>query len=401
MNTQTSPSPVLLVFEGGFRIFFISAALYAALSLILWIDEIAGVTGFLGTTSVLPGSLWHAHEIVFGFIIAVVCGFLTTAVPVWAGTERIRGAELVFLFVLWITGRLAVLFSEFIPVLFAAAIDLAFIPAVAVIIAKPLIREKVWRNLGFIPMLLLIATGNLLIWMEMLAVPGASATTGINLSIGLLVLMTVLIGGRVLPVFTGNWLKRHGEDPIEPAAPIIGKLTVLMTAVAVLANAFSPFETINSILQMIAGVLILIRLVPWKGMKTLSDPIMWILHAGYLFLGLGLLFEGAVFFFEDIPEILTNHILTIGGLGIMIYGMMSRIALGHTGRPLKVRPLITFSYFLILFSLLARVLPPLVLPELEDFALSLSGLSWIAAWIFYLVIYVPILTSPRADGKAG
>lgn len=401
MKTHKSSSPTPLVFEGGFRIFFISAAVYAALSLILWIDEISGITGFLGTTSVLPGSLWHAHEIVFGFIIAVVCGFLTTAVPVWAGTDRIRGSELVILFILWIAGRFSVLFSEFMPVLFAAVIDLVFIPAVAVVIAKPIIRKKLWRNMGFIPMLLLIATGNLLIWLEMLAVPGANATTGINLSIGLLVLMTVLIGGRILPVFTGNWLKRHGEDPIEPAPAIIGKLTILTTALAVLANAFSPYETVNSALQVIAGSLILIRLGPWKGLKTLSDPIMWILHLGYLFLGLGLLFEGAVFFFEDIPEILTNHILTIGGLGIMIYGMMSRIALGHTGRPLKVKPVITLSYFLILFSLLARIIPPLIAPDLEEIALSSSGLSWITAWIFYLAVYFPILTSPRADGKEG
>lgn len=401
MQRVSNSSKAALLFEGGFRIFFLSAAAYAALIMVLWITDLTGSNEILGTFSLLPGSLWHAHELIFGFIMAVVAGFLTTAVPVWAGNPRIRGAALVLLFTLWLAGRGAVFFSEYLPMLLSSLIDLAFIPCLAWIISKPIIAKKLWRNLGFIPLLLLIFFANLLIWLEMLAFTTSSATTGIRLAIGLLVLMTVIIGGRVIPVFTGNWLKRHALDPLPASPGWLGKATILSCLIAVLADAFLPETQISSGFFAFAGLLILARLAFWQGWRTRRDPLMWVLHLGYALLGFGFLAESISQVFEEFEPLVANHILTIGGLGIMILGMMSRIALGHTGRPLDVHPAISLSYILILTSLLARVLPPLAFPDIEDAGLVLAGGSWVLAWFLYLAIYIPVLCTPRADGKEG
>ncbi len=401
MQQSTAQPTAAFLFEGGFRIFFLSAAFYAALIMVLWILDLSGASDLLGTLSLLPGSLWHAHELIFGFVMAVVAGFLTTAVPVWSDSPRIRGAELAFLYGLWLLGRLAVFFSELLPMLLSSLIDLAFIPVLAWIIARRIIAKKLWRNMGFIPLLLLIFTGNLLVWMEMLAFTAVSANTGIRLAIGLLVLMTVLIGGRVTPVFTGNWLKRHDMAPLPQSPGWLTKATLISCLAVILGELFFPQTVPVSLLYALAGLLILLRLAYWQGWRTAKDPLMWVLHLGYAFLGFGFLAEGTSILIEDFPEILANHVLTIGGLGIMILGMMSRIALGHTGRPLTVSPVITFSYFLILISMIARIVPPLVLPDLEEVGLHLAGTCWTLAWLLYLWIYTPILGSPRADGKEG
>ncbi|MFT6556536.1 MAG: hypothetical protein ACJAYR_000383 [Sneathiella sp.] len=401
MTIQERSHPSSLLFEGGFRIFFLSAALYAALSMILWICDLTGYSEILGLFSVLPGSLWHAHELIFGVIMAVVAGFLTTAVPVWTGGERIRGTELKILFGLWLLGRLAVFMSELLPLPVVVLIDLSFIPYLAFLIGRQIIQKRLWRNLGFIPMLFFILSGNVLIWGEMLAISNLYANTGIQLSIGFLVLMTVLIGGRVLPVFTSNWLRRANKNNELANSVWLKRLTIVTTLLAVFSGPLNAPQLFQALASIFAAIFIIARLLQWKGWQTLSDPLMWILHLGYLFLGLGFLAEASTHVFIDFPEILANHVLTIGGLGTMVLGMMSRIALGHTGRPLKIASGVALSFWLLIASLIARILPPLAFPDFEDVGLAFAGIAWICAWILYLIYYVPVLTKVRADGKEG
>jgi len=390
-----------LIFETGFRVFFLSAAFYAALTMTLWSLQVSGATDFLENSIQMPLSLWHAHELLFGVIIAVVAGFLTTAVPAWTNTPAINGTPLKLLFTLWLAGRLAITFSALLPAMLTAAIDLAFLPALAFVIARPIIGKKIWRNLGFVPLLLLIMGGNLLFHADLTGWSDDAASAGLRLSIGLLVLMTVAIGGRVVPFFTGNWLKRHGKTVTTDTPAWLGRATILSTLITVSANPFLTNDLVLGGLNYLTGVLILWRLSHWKGLHTLSDPLMWILHLGYALMGVGFLVDGLAFTTDLVPEILAQHIFTIGGLGIMILGMMSRIALGHTGRPLKVHPVITVAYFLLLLSLISRVLPPLVAPGFYQLGLSIAGASWIGAWLLYLLIYTPICLSPRPDGKKG
>lgn len=390
-----------LLFESGFRIFFLSAALYAALVMALWSANVMGIFSILGETVKMPLLLWHAHELLFGFIVAVVAGFLTTAVPVWAGSPRVRGIELKLLFALWLAGRIAISLSSQLPDWLVALIDIAFLPAVAVSVARLIIPKKLWKNLGFVPLLLLIATGNVLIHLEIMGWTDDTASTGIRLSIGLLILMTVVIGGRVVPFFTSNWLKRHGRPSDTSAPSWIAPATILTCLVTIIASAFPLNELVLGVFNYLTGALILYRLSHWKGLQTLSDPLTWVLHLGYALMGAGFIAEGLSFTTDLIPEVLAQHVFTIGGLGVMVLGMMSRIALGHTGRPLTIRTAITVAYFMIVLSLLSRVIPPLLLPDFYQLGLSIAGTSWIVAWILYLIIYIPILLAPRPDGKAG
>ncbi|OUR77457.1 hypothetical protein A9Q83_10925 [Alphaproteobacteria bacterium 46_93_T64] len=389
------------LFESGFRIFFIAAAFYAVSTMSLWSAQMSGMTDILDRIVSMPLSIWHAHELIFGVIIAIVAGFLTTAVPVWTGTPRIRGAQLIFLFLLWFAGRIAIVFSAKFPAEIVALIDLLLIPALAFTIAKPIITQKLWRNLGFIPLLLLIMIGNTLIHIEELGWGEDTAGVGIRLSIGLLILMTVVIGGRVIPFFTQNWLDRRDKKVTTATPEWIDRVTIISCLITVVASAFPTDEFLLTTLNVLTGVLILIRLSYWQGHHTTSDPMMWILHIGYAFMGLGFLAEALSLGTDLLPEVLAQHVFTVGGLGVMILGMMSRIALGHTGRPLIIHPLITVAYLAMILSLLSRILTPLFLPDFYEAGLALAGISWVVAWVLYLIIYTPILLSPRSDGKAG
>ncbi len=367
----------------------------------LWSAQMSGMTDILDRIVSMPLSIWHAHELIFGVIIAIVAGFLTTAVPVWTGTPRIRGAQLIFLFLLWFAGRIAIVFSAKFPAEIVALIDLLLIPALAFTIAKPIITQKLWRNLGFIPLLLLIMIGNTLIHIEELGWGEDTAGVGIRLSIGLLILMTVVIGGRVIPFFTQNWLDRRDKKVTTATPEWIDRVTIISCLITVVASAFPTDEFLLTTLNVLTGVLILIRLSYWQGHHTTSDPMMWILHIGYAFMGLGFLAEALSLGTDLLPEVLAQHVFTVGGLGVMILGMMSRIALGHTGRPLIIHPLITVAYLAMILSLLSRILTPLFLPDFYEAGLALAGISWVVAWVLYLIIYTPILLSPRSDGKAG
>lgn len=393
--------PVKQLFEGGFRIFFLSAAIYAAITMIVWISELSGLTEIADQIFAIPLSLWHAHELIFGFIVAVVTGFLTTAVPVWTGSPRVRGPELTFLFALWLSGRLAISLSALLPAYLIAVLDISFLPILAIVIARRIVAKKMWRNLGFIPLLLAVACGNLLFHLELLGITEDTASSGIKLAIGLFILITVIIGGRVIPVFTSNWRKRLGMSGLEPSNPWIGRITIISCLIAAVSSPLSLDENIVGTLNLIAGFMILLRLSKWRSWETYSDPLVWILHVGYALMGVGFLTEALHLLTDALPQILAQHVFTIGGLGVMVMGMMSRIALGHTGRALTINPAIILAYILILVSLTTRILPAMLFPDFYDIGLHIAGTSWILAWILYLFIYIPIFLAPRPDGKAG
>ncbi|GLQ07741.1 NnrS family protein [Sneathiella chinensis] len=402
-HTGTETLARLPLFETGFRVFFLAAALYAPLALLLFLLDLAGLASPLAGATPLSLTLWHGHELVFGFIVAVAAGFLTTAVPVWAGSPRIHGAPLVGLFLLWLAGRLTMTFAGLLPAWMVALVDLAFVPALAFMIARPILQKRLWRNAGFIPLLLLITLGNILFHAETLGGTGTdgAAATGLRFAIGLFVLMTVMIGGRVIPFFTSNWLARQGKPPLSDSPPLLVRATLIACLLTVLASLFPLPGWVLALLNVAAGLLVLARLSRWQGGRTLSDPLMWVLHAGYGLLGLGFLAAATSHSFDSISEPASLHVITIGGLGVMIYGMMSRIALGHTGRPLVVSPFITAAYFILILSMLLRVIPATFLPDWYFAGIITAGAGWLVVWCLYLVVYTPILIRPRPDGKAG
>jgi uncharacterized protein involved in response to NO len=380
-------------FAAGFRPFFLLAGIQAAVMLPLWLLVWEGITG-LG----LPyaPSLWHGHEMVFGFGGAAVGGFLLTAVPSWTNTAYVSGRPLIVLFALWLAGRAAFTLGGVLPAWLVAPIDLAYLPLLAFLVAKPLIAAGKWRNIAFVPILALFTIANALVHVE--AAGGfVTGLMGVWLGIFILLLMIAIVGGRIVPSFTQNWLRMQGQ-PIDPKP--IGWIEKGGAAVVVLAAAAMHIHfpgPVAGVALLLAALVHGARLAGWYSLRTLANPILWVLHLGYLWLVVGLALLGLANLLPALPISAAVHALTAGCIGTMVMAVMSRAALGHSGRPLELpRPMVT-AYVLVSLGTLMRVLSPLA-PETLTIA---GGLAWTAGWLVFVVVYWPIVTQPRADGRPG
>jgi len=373
----------------GFRPFFLLAGAFAALWLPLWL-----LLWFGGLT--LPhaghGMGWHGHEMIFGFAVAVIAGFLLTAVRTWTRQPTPSGGSLAALAALWLLGRLAMLFGGALPSALVVAVDVAFLPAVAVAVAIPIVRARNRRNYA-IPLLLLLFTSlNVAFHLGDAAVSRAASFAAVDL----LVVFLVFIGGRVIPFFTRNAL---------PDAGVVSRRwldwTALVTVLALIPLRFFPtLHTVTAVVALVAGAANLARLAGWGGWATRGRPILWVLHLGYLWVAVGLLFSGAGPWIPALGDV-ALHALTVGALGTLIIGMISRVSLGHTGRPLLVGRATVAAYVLVLVAALARVALPLVSLELYAASLIISGSAWSLAFALFTVSYWSILTTPRPDGAPG
>lgn len=324
--------------------------------------------------------VWHGHEMLFGFTGAAIAGFLLTAVPNWTGLPTPRGAALGGLVALWLAGRLATLTDQ-VPMPVAAAVDLAFLPAVGAGIAFPLIRARRWTNLIFLPILGVLTVANALVWLP------ASRATGIELAVLAILLLIVLIGGRVIPFFTRAAL------PESPARtwPWVERLALASLPAIALAQAFSL--PILPGLYLLAALVHTLRLAGWYDPRIWRVPLLWVLFAGYAWLPLGLALRS---FASPLPAL---HALTAGCMGVLILGIMARVSLGHSGRPLVPSPWIALSFGLVTAAAALRSLGPLAAPS--PLWVPASAVVWCLAFALYAVVYFPILTRPRADGKPG
>ncbi len=391
MNAPASPALPLArvpLFYLGFRPFYLLAALLAALSVPWWLlQHRLGLGG-----GVLPGMTWHGHEMLFGFAAAVIVGFLYTAARNWTGLPTPSGAVLAALAALWIGGRILLLTG---PGWLAAAVDVAFLPAAAVGLWIPLQRARN-RNRFMVGILVLLSGCNLAFHLAAHGVldvaPGSFTRAGIYL----VVFLVALMAGRVVPSFTRNALPaaRIRTSPRLDRAAMVGLAAVL------LAHALGSSGASVGVLALVAALLHALRLWTWDPWCTRTRPILWILHLSYLWIPAGLLLLAAAEF-GWAPELASLHALGVGAVGGMIVGMITRTALGHTGRPLHAGPMETSAYVLVQAAALLRVLPLLVVPALYPSALALSGALWSAAFVLYLVRYTPLLTSARPDGKPG
>jgi uncharacterized protein involved in response to NO len=385
-----------LFFAAGFRPFFLFAGIQAAVMLPLWLAVYSGLS--LG----LPFSpvVWHGHEMVFGFAAAAVGGFLLTAVPNWTNTHHVSGKPLMALFAAWLAGRVAFLAAGVLPPVLVAVLDLAYLPFLAVLLAKPLISAGKWRNIMFIPILVLFLVADALV-LAGTAFGVGDPMQGVYLGIMLLLVMIAIVGGRIIPSFTQNWLRMQGQAvEVKPIAWIEkGGAAISVLAAGVLA-ALAPGSVAAGVVLLLAAAIHLIRLARWHGGKTLSNPILWVLHLGYLWLVIGLALLGLASFIDALPVSAAVHALTAGCIGTMILGVMSRAALGHSGRPLEVSKAVVAAYWLISIGTVLRVVAPL-LPDAQMGLTHAGGTLWALAWVLFVVVYFPIVTRPRADGRAG
>lgn len=374
----------------GFRPFYLGAAALAAIAVPLWIGL------FLGQVQLdmaIAPMLWHAHEMLFGFAIGVIVGFLLTAGRAWTGLETLRGPALGAVAGLWLAARLAAVAAPY-PVY--AALDVALLPVIAAVFARVLLKAKNRRNLPLAGILLLLALANLCFHLAALGVVELSPLAPLHAALGLIVLIIHVMAGRVVPAFTANATPGLKIAP----APRLGWAAFAATALALVLWVFAAPGTATGLAFAAAAVLQAMRQSRWAPGVTFKRPILWILHLSYAWLPLGLALL-ALAQFGWVAASLGLHALAVGLIGGLIIGMITRTARGHTGRPLQVSRPEVAAYLLVMAAAVLRVLLPLAAPQAYTLALGAASLAWAAAFLVYLWIYTPWLVRTRLDGKDG
>jgi uncharacterized protein involved in response to NO len=379
----------------GFRPFFLSAAAFAAAILPIWLLIL---TGRIHATRYLEPSTWHAHEMIFGFVLAVIAGFLLTAVGNWTQRETVVGKPLLMLAGLWLAGRFAVTFATVLPRGLPALLDLAFLPALILVLARPLVAAKNRRNLVMLGILGALLLANIAVHLDALGVlPSGSARRASLASIDMILLMIVLISGRVFPMFTRN---ATSVQTIR-SMPRFDVACVVAMALLTGVGAVAPGSKADGALALVAGLLAAARSRHWGARHTLRQPLLWIIHGGYAWLVVGLLLRGAAGLGAPVSGSLATHALTVGAIGSVTLGMMARVSLGHTGRMLVASAPTVVAFVAINLAAGARVLGPVLAPAHYRASLIAAASLWAVAFVTFLVVYVPILSRPRVDGRPG
>jgi uncharacterized protein involved in response to NO len=340
--------------------------------------------------------LWHSHEMIFGYTVAVIAGFLLTAVRNWTNLPTPSGAPLAAIAGLWLLARIAPFFSAMVPPWLIALVDLLFLPILTIGIGLPLVRSGQKRNLFFLLILGALFAADLLVHLQLLGIAQNAGRRGTLLGLNLIILIIVIMGGRVIPFFTeralqGVALKRW--PAIEYLAPgsVVGYL---------LAELAFPDSTLAGWLAAFAAVINGIRLIGWYTHRYWSVPLLWVLHLGYMWVvvGFGLKALAAA---GIVPEHFTFHAFTVGAIGVLTLGMMARVSLGHTGRLLKAAASMAVAFALLNLAAVVRGVLPLLFPQSLTQFVALSGTLWVAAFMMFIFVYAPILLRPRIDGKPG
>lgn len=391
-STPAAPSGPWWRTALGFRPFFAASALLAPLWLLLWL-----VDYFRGGALVYPGLpalWWHAHEMLFGLMGAVVAGFLLTAVPNWTGLPAVRGPRLGALFGLWLAARLGMLLPLGPWMKGVSALDLAFFPALALLVAQPVVKARQGRNLVFIPVLLTLAVANGGFWADLWGwAPGALGWAR-ELACGLLLVLVGIIGGRVIPFFASRALPRW-----RALSPTLWERLSLPSLLACLAAPLLPAPAAPAVFLATAAIHLLRLLSFWQP-GVAGVPLLWSLYLGYFFLPLGFLLKAGASLHWLAPN-LALHAHTVGCLGTMVVAMMSRVSLGHTGRELHPPAAMTVAFLAMPLAACLRSLGPAFWPQHYAHWLACSGVAWSVAFGLFAWHYLPLLIRPRVDGKPG
>ena len=378
----------------GFRPFFLLAGLFAAAMVPIWVLVQLGVAQ---PGAYFDATFWHAHEMIFGYAVAVIAGFLLTAVGNWTERETAVGAPLAGLCALWLAGRVAVTFPQLLPPSAIAAVDLAFLPALALVLARPLVATKNRRNFVMLGVLFALAATNLAMHLDVLGVlPGWRRRAALG-AVDIVVLLVLVMAGRVFPMFTRNATK----NPKVRSLPALDAAAIGAMAVLTVQGLAFPESRAAGILAAIAGLLAAARAIHWGARSTARHPLLWILHVGYAWIPVGLLLRALATATPRVPATLATHALTVGAIGAVTLGMMARVALGHTGRMLEAPRPATLGFALVTLAALVRVLGPLAVPTRYLGTVVVAGVLFGAGFALFAASYARILASPRIDGKSG
>lgn len=401
MAAKSEPIPRYRPFDGpvlfrqGFRPFFLGAGIWSFAAVAVWIPLFQGD---MALPTAFGPLAWHAHEMIFGFVAAVVTGFLLTAVPNWTGRMPLQGPALMALFAIWAAGRIAVWVSETIGAGLAAAIDLLFLAALFAVVLREIAAGRHWQSLPFPAALVVLFGANALMHAEALGW-AATGRLGGRLGVAVIIALISLIGGRIIPSFTRNWLIKRGETQTPASFSGFDRLCLLAVAAALAVWAFAPEGDVTAVLLLLAGALSLARLARWRGLRTGAEPLVWSLHLAFLWVPVGLVLTGLSAWGAGVPLSAGLHALTAGAMGGMTLAVMTRATRGHTGRELAADPATTLIYLLVFAAALARVAAPFD-ADVYMPLLVVSAVLWCAAFAIFGVHYGRMLTTLAARTEA-
>ncbi|MAZ05189.1 NnrS family protein [Marinobacter sp. SS8-8] len=386
---QTDAASVSQLFSYPFRIFFLSMTALALLAIPLWVMQVNGV---INLPLALPGLFWHQHEMLFGFLSAAIAGFLLTAVCVWTQTERTHGIRLALLWGVWLAGRLLLAFGAGLPDWLVHAVNLAFLPLIMLDAGW-----RIWHARQNRQLLILLVLG--LLWLMQI---GFVTQLDMTFSYGALIIAMALIsiiGGRITPAFTTGWLRQRGLDSAAVKTVPALDMATLFSLILLMASLVTGWQTVTGVLAIVAGTLMLVRLAGWKGWLVRKEPLLWVLHLSILWVPVALfLLAGTLL--AGWPSNAWSHAAGTGAVACLILGVIARVSLGHTGRPLVLPKGMVAAFIAIHLAALIRVLTAFEVVPWHP-GIGSSTLLWLFAFGVFLYRYTAILASPRPDGKAG
>lgn len=386
-SRRLADGPAILSY--GFRPFFLSGALWAAVAVIVWLPQ------YFGEMS-LPNAFqpmdWHAHEALFGYGGAVVAGFLLTAVPNWTGRLPLRGRPLLILFAVWFAGRLAMAFSAGLGWAVVALVDCAFLVLLCAAIAREIAAGKNWRNARVLVVVALLLAANVLFHIE--AHLTGDAIHGRRFALAVLVMLIMLIGGRVVPSFTHTFLQRRGVGRLPEKFGRFDGICMAVSAAALVGWIVAPDSHAVGLALIVAGLLNFARLARWAGDRTVGDALVAILHLAFVFVPIGFVLGGLAAFLPDVPASAGLHAWAVGAVGGMTLAVMTRASLGHTGRALHAGWGTKALYAAVLLAAAARIGAALA-PQWSFALLHVAAFAWLAAFLGFAALYGPALARPR------
>ncbi|MCK6372232.1 MAG: NnrS family protein [Gammaproteobacteria bacterium] len=384
----------------AFRPFFLLGACFSVLALFLWVVSLHG--GSWAAARPEP-VLWHAHEMLIGFALAAIAGFLLTAVATWTGRPQLSGPLLGTLVGGWVLGRIAMTPGVPLPASAVAIADMCFPLLLALLAIREIVGGASRRNYGIATALALVALCNLVFHLGRASLwPGADGPA-VLLAAYLILLLITLIAGRIVPSFTANWLRLQGRNNLPVIRPWVEKAILPMTGAAGIADTLAtngadlPAVPLGTVL-LATGFLHALRLSGWRGTTTRPEPLLSVLHVGYAWLPIGFLLLGLTTLGLPLPRSAALHALTMGGIGVMVLAVTTRVALGHTGRPLRAAPATVAAYVALNAAVLVRILSP-VAPDSYLRLIDIAASGWFAAFALFVWVYGPMLIRPRIDGR--
>ena len=382
----------------GFRPFFLGAGLFAILSMALWM--LSYLFAFNLDFAGMPASLWHAHEMLFGYTMAVVAGFLLTAIKNWTGVEVLRGTGLALLFALWLLARILLLSN--VPLAIVAIIDSAFLLVLTAVCLRPVLMVKQYKQLGIISKLLLLFLCNVIYYLGLTGVLVDGVQWGLYSALYMVIALILVMMRRVMPMFIKNGIDLAAGEKLELKNRLwLDNASLVLLLCLWISDVFTAYDQFTAITAVALTVLHSVRLTGWYDVRIWKKPLVWVLVVAYASIIAGFALK-ALAIYAGISPFISVHAFTVGGVGLLTIGMMSRVSLGHTGRNVFDPPAIVFWIFLILLlAAIVRVVLPLFSMELYSYWIGISQLLWMIAFILFVVVYAPMFVSARVDGRDG